>query len=68
MDIKVTLLEALNAIKRAETIEPKTIIEVSALRWELYASLQNILDAIAMIIADLNLKTKILQRLRKNTA
>lgn len=56
MDIKVTLLEALNAIKRAETIEPKTMIEVSALRWELYASLQNILDAIAMIIADLNLR------------
>lgn len=56
MDVKVTLLEALNAIKRAKTIEPMTIIETSALRWELYASLQNILDAISMIIADLNLR------------
>jgi len=42
---KAILLEAINSIKRAEDIKPKTPIEISALRWELYASLQNILDA-----------------------
>jgi len=53
---KAILLEAINSIKRAEDIKPKTPIEISALRWELYASLQNILDAVSMIIADLNLR------------
>jgi len=56
MDLKAILLEAVNAIKRAGGIKPKTPIEISALRWEIYASIQNILDAISMIIADLNLR------------
>ena len=57
MEIKAVLAEALNCIKRARKLNPpKNDTEISALRWELYASLQNILDAIAMIVSDLGLR------------
>jgi len=56
MEIKSVLAEARNSIKRARSITPRSTIELSALRWELYASLQNILDAVAMIIAELGLR------------
>lgn len=35
---------------------PVDEVEESALRWEIYASLQNVLDAVAMIVADLGLR------------
>ncbi|MEM3571020.1 MAG: HepT-like ribonuclease domain-containing protein [Candidatus Bathyarchaeia archaeon] len=56
MEIKVILSEALECIKRARSIEPKSELEASALRWEIYATLQNVLDAISMIVAELGLK------------
>jgi len=56
VEIKSMLAEACNSIERARSITPKSTIELSALRWELYASLQNILDTVAMIIADLRLR------------
>ena len=57
MEIKTVLAEAIRSIGKARKIGyPKNEIEISALRWELYASLQNILDAIAMIISDIGLR------------
>lgn len=56
MEIKGILVEALNNIKRSRTITPRTQLEISALRWELYAALQNTLDAMAMVVADLGLR------------
>jgi len=56
MDLKAILSETVNTIKRAGNIKPKTPIEISALRWDIYASLQNILDVVSMMIADLNLR------------
>lgn len=47
----------MSCVKRARSLSPpRSEIEVSALRWELYASLQNILDATAMIVSDLGLR------------
>jgi len=57
MEVKAMLAEAINCVKRAKGLSPpESEVEVSALRWELYASLQNILDAIAMIVSDLGLR------------
>jgi uncharacterized protein YutE (UPF0331/DUF86 family)/predicted nucleotidyltransferase len=56
MEVRTVLSEAMGAIKRARSIEPSTILESAALRWEIYASLQNILDAISMMMVDLNLR------------
>lgn len=56
MEIKAILSEALRCIERARSIKPSSEIEVSALRWETYATLQNILDALSMSIVELNLK------------
>lgn len=57
MEIKAVLAEALNCISKARKISPpKSDVEISALRWELYASLQNTLDALAMTISDLGLR------------
>lgn len=56
MEIKGILTEALNGIQRARDIAPKSSLGLSALRWELYAILQNTLDAMAMIVADLGLR------------
>jgi len=57
MEVKATLAEAMNCLKRVRGLSPpKNEVEVSALRWELYASLQNILDVMAMIVSDLGLR------------
>lgn len=56
MEIKGVLIEALNGVERVKNIPPKGWLELSALRWELYAIFQNILDSLAMIAADLGLR------------
>ena len=57
MEIKAVIIEALNSARRARgTCPPRSDVEMSALRWELYASLQNLLDAIAMVVSDLRLR------------
>ena len=56
LEVKSVLSEALNCIRRARGIKPTSEIEYSALRWEVYAALQNTLDAMSMIVADLGLK------------
>jgi uncharacterized protein YutE (UPF0331/DUF86 family)/predicted nucleotidyltransferase len=57
MEIKSILVEALNSLNRARGLNPpKSDVELAALRWEIYASLQNVLDAVAMVIADLGLR------------
>ena len=57
MEIRALIVDALNSAERARSISPpKSVIEISALRWELYASLQNLLDALAMIVSDLRLR------------
>jgi len=57
MEVKATLAEAINCLKRVRGLSPpRSEVEVSALRWELYASLQNILDVMAMIVSDLGLR------------
>ncbi len=52
---RAILSEVIASIERVKSIEVKTEIELSALRWELYASFQNILDSTAMVIAELGL-------------
>lgn len=57
MEIKSTLAEALNCLRGALSLyPPRGDVEFSALRWKLYATLQNVLDAVAMIISDLGLR------------
>lgn len=57
VEIKALLAEALRRAERARRLRsPADEVEESALRWELYASLQNVLDAVAMIVADLGLR------------
>jgi len=56
VDIVMVLTQALENASRARSIEPESEVYASALRWELYASLQNILDGLAMIVADLGLR------------
>jgi predicted nucleotidyltransferase/uncharacterized protein YutE (UPF0331/DUF86 family) len=57
MEIKSILVEALNSLNRARGLNPpRNDVELAALRWEIYASLQNVLDAVAMVIADLGLR------------
>ncbi len=57
MEISSVLAEALNSAERARRIGiPRGEVEEAALRWELYASLQNVLDATAMIVSDLRLR------------
>ncbi|MCD6357345.1 MAG: nucleotidyltransferase domain-containing protein [Thermoproteales archaeon] len=56
MEIRGVLAEATSGIRRARSIVPRGWLELSALRWELYAVLQNVLDAMAMIVADLGLR------------
>jgi uncharacterized protein YutE (UPF0331/DUF86 family) len=56
LEVKIVLSEALNCVRGAGSIKPTSEIEYSALRWEVYAALQNTLDAMAMIVADLGLK------------
>lgn len=56
MEIRAILAEALNGAQRAESITPRSHLELSALRWELYATFQNILDAMAMMVVELGLR------------
>jgi len=56
VEIKAILAEALNSIQRARSITPRSHLELSALRWELYAALQNTFDAMPMIVAKLGLR------------
>ena len=56
MDIVNVLTQALENAKRARTMKPESGAYTSAVRWELYASLQNLLDGLAMIVADLGLR------------
>lgn len=56
MDIVRVLTLALENANKARSIKPESEVYASALRWELYASLQNVLDGLAMIIADLGLR------------
>lgn len=56
MDIVSVLSQALENAKRAKNMKAGSQEYASALRWELYASLQNVLDGLAMIVADLGLR------------
>ncbi|MEM1909192.1 MAG: HepT-like ribonuclease domain-containing protein [Thermofilaceae archaeon] len=57
MEIKAALAEALRCIEKARGLyPPKSEVELSALKWELYAALQNFLDAVAMLVSDLGLR------------
>ncbi|MEM2123079.1 MAG: HepT-like ribonuclease domain-containing protein [Candidatus Bathyarchaeia archaeon] len=56
MEIRAILSEALDCVRRARGIRPSSELEASALRWEIYAALQNTLDAMSMMVADLGLK------------
>jgi len=56
MDIVKVLSLAIKSAGRAREIEPTDDVRVAALRWEIYASLQNLLDSLAMIVVDLGLR------------
>ncbi|RLE89500.1 MAG: hypothetical protein DRN04_16230 [Thermoprotei archaeon] len=57
MEVFAILAEAVNCMRRARDLTPPgNRVEISALRWELYASLQNILDALAIVVSDLGLR------------
>ena len=56
MEVFAVLAEAANCMRRARGLTPRSGVEISALRWELYASLQNILDALVMVVSDLGLR------------
>ena len=47
---------AIDSAQRARRIEPVSEEALSALRWEIYASLQNLLDGMAMLISALRLR------------
>ena len=57
MEVFAILAEAVNCMRRVRDLTPpRNVVEISALRWELYASLQNILDALAIVVSDLGLR------------
>ncbi len=56
MDIVKVLSLAIESAAKAGRIEPSDEVRVAALRWEIYASLQNLLDSLAMVVADLGLR------------
>jgi uncharacterized protein YutE (UPF0331/DUF86 family)/predicted nucleotidyltransferase len=57
MEVKHLLVEVLRSIEKARRIHvPRSEVEESALRWELYAAVQSALDALAMIVSDLGLR------------
>jgi len=56
VDIVKVLSLAIESAGRAGGIEPIDEVRVSALRWEIYASLRNLLDSLAMIVVDLGLR------------
>ena len=56
MDIVSVLNDSLHAMRQAESLNVVDQITLSALRWEVYRCLQDILDAMVMIVADLSLR------------
>lgn len=57
MHIKSIVIESINEIEKVKKIyPPKNEIEEAAIRWKLYAILQNALDCTAMIISELGLR------------
>ena len=56
MEVKRIFLEALDHMRAARDISASSWLELSALRWELYAALQNTLDGLAMMLAELSLR------------
>jgi len=57
LEIKAILSDSLHSVRMArEIFPPKNSVEVSALRWELYSAVQNLLDSMAMIVSDLGLR------------
>ena len=55
LDIVRVLVLAAESARRARDIEPSDGVRIAAIRWEIYSSLQNLLDSLAMIVADLGL-------------
>lgn len=55
MDIVKVLGMAADSSRKARNIEPINEVTIAAIKWETYSSLQNLLDALAMIVADLGL-------------
>lgn len=55
MDIVKVLGMAVDSSRNARNIRPSNNIAIAAMKWEIYSSLQNLLDALAMIVADLGL-------------
>lgn len=56
MDIVSVLNDSLHAMRQAESLNVVDQVTLSALRWEVYRCLQDILDAMAMIVADMGLR------------
>jgi len=56
MDIVKVLSLAIESAGRAREIEPTDDVRVAALRWEICACLQNLLDSLAMVVVDLGLR------------
>jgi len=56
LDIVSALNDSLHAMRQAESLSVVDQVTLSALRWEIYRCLQNILDAMAMIVADVGLR------------
>ncbi|MDI6847923.1 MAG: DUF86 domain-containing protein, partial [Candidatus Bathyarchaeia archaeon] len=46
---------AADSAKKAGNIEPSNEVTIAAVRWEIHSSLQNLLDSLAIIVADLGL-------------
>ena len=56
MDIIAVLTDSIEGARAARSIEPRDPLSTSALRWEVYRALQSLLDALAMLTADLGLR------------
>jgi len=56
LDIVAVLNDSQHAMRQAESLNAVDQVTLSALRWEVYRCLQDILDAMAMIVADLGLR------------
>lgn len=46
---------AIDSSRKARSIKPFNDIAIAAIRWEIYSSLQNLLDSLAMIVVELGL-------------
>jgi len=57
VEIRSILVDVLEGVRRARELSNfRSLVEEYALRWVLYSTFQNLLDATAMIIADLRLR------------